>query len=118
MRARSSSRPPSVGERAILEWIAAHALPADSPYREQIKNVRVVGQCGCGCPTIDLAVSESRADQSEGLEIVAEAGAVSPEGYRVALMLFASKGELVCLEFLSSDASVFTLPAANTLHSE
>ena len=40
MRARSSSRPPSVGERAILEWIAAHALPADSPYREQIKNVQ------------------------------------------------------------------------------
>lgn len=48
-------RPLTQRERAVLEALLAPDFPGVEPLRNQVADVRVVGVCGCGCPSIDFA---------------------------------------------------------------
>lgn len=52
----ADKRPLSDEERALLEWLTANGAPSATRYAAQMPRASVVSRCGCGCPTLDLAV--------------------------------------------------------------
>ncbi len=98
-------------ERLLLERLLLHGTAAANSYLEQAPRVTVVSRCGCGCPTIDLAVGGQAASPGSPSVILCEAGGVSPEGIRFGIILHAREGLLSELEVypVAGDA-VFTLP--------
>jgi hypothetical protein len=103
-------RPLSREEIALMEWLVDHGRSDASKYRSQIPKLRVVSRCGCGCPTIDLAIGESRKIGSS--HIIADGEAKSPEGAHVGIILHVREDEISELEVFSASGedSVFTLP--------
>jgi hypothetical protein len=55
---RPEHRPLTDAERTLLEWLIAHGSHEAQQYAPQVSQVRVVGTCTCGCPTIDLAAGD------------------------------------------------------------
>ena len=102
-------------ERELLAFLLS---PDDIPqvYRDQIESVQVSGCCGCGCPTIELAVDSRSAALSSESEILAEMFGTSPEGVTCGVLLHAREGLLSELEAYSlDDVSTFTFPAVSSL---
>ena len=58
-------RPLSANERAALDHLLSADFPGVEELRLQAKPVRVVGRCGCGCPTIELSVDEAQPSLDE-----------------------------------------------------
>ena len=78
---------------------------------EQLPKVAVASRCGCGCPTIDLAVNGRIASPASPTVILSEAGGVSPEGISFGIILHGREGLISELEVYSVDrAGPFTLP--------
>ncbi|WP_290056936.1 hypothetical protein [Amycolatopsis solani] len=90
----TSSRPLAPDERATLDVLLARDFPGAAELRVQAATARVTGRCGCGCPTIDLAVDETtpRAALEESVAVEADA----PDG---GLIVFVDEGRLSCLEY-------------------
>src|SRR5450755_2563883 len=96
-------------EISLLEWLIAHGRPDASQYELQIRKLRVVSRCGCGCPTVDLALGAARRDGPS--EIIADSEGVSPEGVRVGTMVHVRDGEISELEVYSATGDRnFSLP--------
>ncbi len=102
-------------EHALLEWLLAHGGPNAGPYAAQVPRVSVVSRCGCGCPTIDLAVDG--VETFGGSELIADFEGRSPEGLRVGVILHAREGQLSELEVYPIDEAKgpFALPSPSTL---
>jgi hypothetical protein len=98
-------------ERALLEQLILHGTAESKSYVEQLPHVTVASRCGCGCPTIDLAVTGRVASPGSPSAILGEAGGVSPEGISFGVILHGREGLLSELEVypIEGDA-VFTLP--------
>lgn len=47
-------RPLTSRERAVLDALLAVEFDGVDELRKQAKSARVVGTCGCGCPSIDF----------------------------------------------------------------
>jgi hypothetical protein len=88
-------------ERSLLERLLLNGTSASKKYVEQVPLVTVVSRCGCGCPTIDLAVGGRGARLRSPTEILSEAGGLSPEGVRFGIILHAREGLLSELEVYS-----------------
>src|SRR5690349_15195192 len=43
-------------EKALLDFLLSADFPGRDEVKEQAEDVKVVGECKCGCGTIDLAV--------------------------------------------------------------
>lgn len=98
-------------ERQLLERLLQHGNREAAEYAERLSQVRVVGRCGCGCPTIDLAVARRAASLGSPTTILAEAGGTSPEGVRFGVILHSREGLLSELEVYSQGSpGPFTLP--------
>ena len=105
-------------ERRLLEWLLNHGTPAAAPFLEQLPMVSVVSRCGCGCPTIDLAVSGHAAPVSSPSTILADAEGVSPEGVRVGVIVHGREGLISELEIYSmAGEAIFSLPRIVDLES-
>jgi hypothetical protein len=72
-------------EIAILEALLGGPVPG----RDEL---RVVGGCGCGCPTIHFD------DQLDGIELIADAEVDGADGDLV--LLFTANGVLTSLEYV------------------
>ncbi|MFF5293374.1 hypothetical protein [Paractinoplanes globisporus] len=59
--------------------------------RPQIADLRVVGTCGCGCPTVDFRTGP------DGLELIADARVAGTDGD--AILLYGHDGVLDRLEY-------------------
>jgi hypothetical protein len=93
-----------------------HGTPKAASYLEQLPMVSVVSRCGCGCPTVDLAVSGQAAPVSSATTILAEAGGVSPEGVRVGVIVHGREGRISELEIYSlAGEAKFSLPRIDDL---
>jgi hypothetical protein len=105
-------------ERAsLLRLLPEDGFTGVVEYREQVDHTSVVGRCPCGCPTIDLAVDQSRAPQSPvpGTPLLPLEGEASVGENFQQLILFARHGWLESLELVYySEAPPSTLPDANT----
>jgi len=89
------ARPLTPNERAALDTLLAADFPGAAELRAQSPTARVTGRCGCGCPTIDLAVDEAvpRAQVTSRMPVEADV----PDGG--GLIVFVDDGRLSCLEY-------------------
>jgi hypothetical protein len=98
-------------ERLLLERLLLHGTAESAPYAEQLPRVTVASRCGCGCPTVDLAVEGRVASPGSPTLILAEAGGVSPEGISFGVILHGREGLISELEVYPIDGEgAFTLP--------
>jgi hypothetical protein len=103
-------------ERTLLEWLLANGHTGAMTYASQLSQIKVVSRCGCGCPTIDLAVGEKKSGTTGVSTILADARGYSPEGIEVEVILHAREGDLSELEVYSLDGtSEFTLPKIESI---
>ena len=118
-KAMKQYRRPTPEEVQLIEWLLRNG---DREYREfadQIPRLRVVGNCDCGCPTIDLVLEgvESLGAGKKGLRILADFHGLTREGVSVGVILFASDGIISCLEAYSifGGDEPFTFPRPQNL---
>jgi hypothetical protein len=104
-------------ERQLLEWLLKHGTPEATTYLEQLGTVSVVSRCGCGCPTIDLAVGGCAAPLSSATSILADVRGRSPEGVVVGIIVHGREGLLSELEIysLAGNEGSFSLPRIDDL---
>jgi len=98
-------------ERMLLERLLANGTPESNSYANQLPLVRVASRCGCGCPTIGLAVGGRASLPSSPTVILSEAGGVSPEGISFGIILHGREGLISELEVYPVDGEgVFSIP--------
>jgi len=100
-----------------LEWLIANGIPEAQTYAAQLDHLRVVGRCGCGCPTVDLAFGDSQHNTTGPSHILADCVGVTPEGIEVGIMLHAREDKISELEIysLAGCEHPFGLPRIETL---
>jgi hypothetical protein len=114
---QSERRALSDAERTLLEWLLANGAPDARQFESQIAQVRVVGRCTCGCPTIDLAIGDRERRTIGASHILAEAEGITPEGIEVGVILHAREGQLSELEVypIPEVDAPFSLPSIASL---
>jgi hypothetical protein len=101
----------AVNERQLLEWLLENGSSEASIYRPQLNEVKVVGRCSCGCPSIDLAFSGKDSRTVGPSLVLCDAQGYSPEGVPLMVTLHARGGELSELEVITDyDVDVCTIP--------
>lgn len=108
-KVRPVSRPLTAPERAAIERLLALGTtrPESAPAAAQVRDVRVVGECTCGCGTIDLAVGATRPGQVPipGPSVVFDGVARDVDGGLVDLILRVRGGKLAELEVYRPDGA-------------
>jgi hypothetical protein len=98
-------------ERILLEFLLSAEFPGREELKEQINRTEAVGECDCGCGTIDLAVKPPfrRASVREPIPIEAH-------GTGVDVLLFVRNGTLLSLEIVDHrDDCPITYPKPDVL---
>jgi len=109
-----SPRPVSNDELELIEALLGGAGAGAGRYLSQIERLQVVGGCGCGCPSIDLAVDGDIRDAAPRPLVLADAE--SPEGVPVGVILWVCGGALSGLEVHPWDGTrIVRLPRPDSL---
>lgn len=113
---KMEDRPLTREERNLLTWLIEHGSPEAHRFAAQLERARVVGSCGCGCPTIDLGIDGAPATHGAS-QILADFVGTTREGWQVGVLLHCRKGTLSELEIynLSEPEGRFSLPEISTL---
>lgn len=93
-RRRRTHRALTERERAVLDWLLSAEFEGADAIREEAKSARVIGTCGCGCPSIDFARDES------GMNAVVNAEVL---GTNDSLFLYLLRGHLGGIEYCRID---------------
>ena len=110
-----AARQLTTSERDLVEWLIDHGMPTAAPYRAGIEQLRVVAECGCGCPTVEFIPPPAPAAEPPR-RIIAEAFGTSPEQTAVDVILWAAGDCLASLEVaLMDEAKTCTLPKPSAL---
>jgi hypothetical protein len=113
---RPANRFLTTDEVALLRHLVSRGPHAEPRFAEQLGRLRVVGECSCGCPTIDLGLDGGPKQLDGPLLIVADLVGKSPEGIDINVILHAHSGVLSELEVYSvSGSEPFTLPRPGDL---
>ncbi len=109
-------RPLSPEERALGEWLLRNASPPALDFLPQLEVARVVGQCGCGCPTVDLRMPEGTPPVELREDPIGDATGYVGEDM-VGVMFLQRGGYLRCLEIydLSDIQRPYGLPRFESL---
>ena len=107
------NRPLSLAEAAIVRWMLQNASRAGdlSNLEPSVADLRVVGRCSCGCPSVDFMPG----GQALGASLIAEAQGVTADGNAVGVLLWARNDELSALEFYDVDEPARALPLVESL---
>jgi hypothetical protein len=110
-------RPLSAEEVALAGWLLEHGAPSASRYLADLAQARVVGRCGCGCASVDFAVSGEEAHAAAGLEVLADFQWSDSEGRAAGVFVFARANRLAGLEVwpLHPAADISRLPRPEQL---
>jgi hypothetical protein len=96
-------------ERSVLVALLAVDFPGVKRLRDQAEEAEVVGECGCGCPSIDF-----RSEPGAGMRICVNAAIEGSP--RDGLFLFLIGGRLGGIEYVGasshSDPDEFPDPSA------
>ena len=92
-------RPLSTAEQRVLSWLAAAAGP---DMAAQVADAAVVGECACGCSSVQL--SPAGAARRQSVHSSVGAGGLSPDGHVIDVVLHLVDGRLHELEVFDSDA--------------
>jgi hypothetical protein len=113
---RPANRPLNAEEAALLRWLIAHGTSEAPRYADQIDRVRVVSECTCGCPTIDLALDDQPRATEGGSQIISDVVGKTPEGVGAGVILHVRGGALSELEVYAHGAETpSTLPRPEDL---
>jgi hypothetical protein len=105
-------------ESALIRRLLEHRdFPGRDELLGQLPAARVVGRCGCGCATVELAVAKSPAEEAHQEPIPTEGTVLDEdEGEIGGVLLFAKDGCLNELELYSyEDEPIRSLPSPNRL---
>ena len=105
-------------ERRILSLLLSGNFVGSEALRDQAKEVEVVGHCDCGCPTIDLRVSETLgAAPIPGTRMPIEARVTPIAGEPVGdIVVFLDSGRLSSMEYVFyTDAPPSRWPSSDRL---
>lgn len=104
-------------ERVLLEWLMANGSPDAHQYASQLSDLRVVGRCTCGCPSLDLAVGDREERTTGRSHILADFDGLTAEGVPVGIILHAREEQLSELEVyaISDFEGPFGLPSIESL---
>jgi len=114
---KAEHRPLTTEERTLLDWLIEKGSPEAQRYASQVSEIAVVGRCTCGCPSLDLALSD-RTDRTTGpSEILADFDGATDEGVPVGVILHAREGQISELEVyaVSDFTGRFGLPKIQSL---
>jgi hypothetical protein len=113
---RRISRDLTPGERDVLVWMLRNASTVSADLMRQVPQLRVVSECTCGCPTVDLEL-EIDCDRSDGVSgVIADAIGMSPELVEINVIVHASNGGVSELEVYSvTGEDHFSLPLTSHL---
>ena len=101
-------------EHDLIEALLGGARSGAVRFVGQLEGAKVVGGCRCGCPSIDLSVSDKPVE-GRPLPLVLADGE-SPEGVPVGLILWVCDRVLTGLEVHPWDGSdIVRLPLPETL---
>lgn len=89
------NRPLREEEKALLDFLLSVDFPGRDELKVQAENVTVVGECKCGCGTIDLALPPGTPAAKNAKHIPVEA-----YGDAIDVLLFAENGFLGMLEIV------------------
>ena len=98
-------------ERILLEFLLSVEFPGRDELREQMKRTEAVGECDCGCGTIDLE------DKPPFLKAISsEPIPVEAHGIGIDVLLFVRNGTLCSLEIVDyEDNRPFPYPNPDAL---
>lgn len=103
-------------ERTLIEWLLANGTPVSAVYLEQLEGLHVVSHCGCGCPTVDLAVGDAQVSTTGASQILADFAGITPDGIQVGVILHARQRKISELEVYSEEGRAsHLLPLITTL---
>ena len=94
-------RPLNSEERTLIEWLLANGSPVSAAYLQQLEGLHVVARCGCGCPTVDLAVADTQASTTGASQILADFLGMTPGRIKVGVILHVRQGKISELEVYS-----------------
>jgi hypothetical protein len=101
-------------EQAVVLAMLAQDFPGSAELRAQVPSALVIGECGCGCATIELTVKSAprsvNAPVQDGMLISAEV-----QGTEAGVLLFVKDGYLSCVEVYSSGDQPAVLPRPEQL---
>jgi hypothetical protein len=90
-------RPLSQGERELLEFVIQNFVKS-SELMSQIRQLVVVGKCGCGCPTIDLWKPGQKPPPAKDSRVFWHGYGTVANGEPATLLLFQNENVISCLE--------------------
>lgn len=110
-------RPLTKEERALLEWLIANGEPDAQQYASQLSELKVVGRCTCGCPSLDLAAGVREERTTGPSHVLADFDGITVEGVQVGVILHAREGQVSELEIYAIDdfKGSFNLPIIQSL---
>jgi len=113
---RRVSRSLTQDEDRLLRWMIEHGGPEAEAYVEQLGRLRVVSECTCGCPTIDLALDDQVSSGRGGSLVIADAEGKSREGVAVNVIVHVREKGISELEVAGFDGPAqFSLPRPTDL---
>jgi hypothetical protein len=98
-------------EIEILAWMLAHASPSLEHLTNTARTLRVVGRCGCGCPSVDFELN----GQALPNQPLVDATGRTADGIEVGVILWGRPDAVTGLEFYEMDRPVTSLPLLTTL---
>lgn len=106
-------RPATEAEAAITRWMLQNASQAGdlSDLEPSLIDLRVVGRCSCGCPSIDFVAG----GQASGASPVANAHGTTADGVQVGMILWERDAAVSALEFYELGESIHSLPLVESL---
>jgi hypothetical protein len=121
----SEPQPLTEREYALLRWLLARGAEltgtdADltSSFLPQLGALQVVGRCGCGCPSVELALTAPDLGVLHVSDTLADVEGLSPEGSEIGVILRATDGRLRQLELYARDGhATFSIPGSKELQS-
>jgi|NGEPerStandDraft_6_1074524.scaffolds.fasta_scaffold30312_2 hypothetical protein len=120
-RARKSPRPLQPEERAALLALLNYAdFDGRDALLDQVDTARVVGFCGCGCATVEIAVDAAPSATSVAHPIPNEAVVLDEDGDAIGgVLVFVREGYLASLEVYDfNGVPISPLPSTDRLRLE
>jgi hypothetical protein len=109
----AEDRPISPSEAAIVRWMVLNAPVRGSTAHLEtgIADLRVVGRCSCGCPSVDFASH----GQAPPARPIADAIGRTEDGGEVGVILWGRENAITGLEIYQFAARVAGLPLLQSM---
>jgi hypothetical protein len=104
-------------ERSVTRWLIEHASCSEEQkkkYLADLKEAHVIGACGCGCASVDFAISGVGSDSSDPLDPF---GDFMTRDRRYGVFVFSKQQQLAGIEIytLGANAPGSDFPAPEEL---